>query len=179
MYITPRACLARRNAQIEADYDDGCTKTRDFELTPRVYSKIDARCGELGGLASDWIAPGLLPMQHTGSVKAADCRRLLWHAGDYIFYDLFGDKQPAVESWMDILRKVELSTADFDNANAYDEITDLKLKVAEALTNFENDWPPQSHCIVAHELMHVPDCIFRWNSVRNYWAFHLERYARI
>jgi hypothetical protein len=51
------------------------------------------------------------------------------------------------------------------------------MQVAEALTNFENDWPPQSHCIVAHELMHVPDCIYRWNSVRNYWAFHLERYA--
>ena len=162
---------------MEEDYDDGCAKTRDFELTPRVYSKIDSRCGELGGLEGDWISPGLLPMKHTGSVKAADCRRLLWHAGDYIFYDLFGYKQPAVESWMDILRKVEQSTADFDHDNAYAEIAALKMQVAEALTNFESDWPPQSHCIVAHELMHVPDCIYRWNSVRNYWAFHLERYA--
>jgi hypothetical protein len=46
---------------VEADYDDGCAKTRDFELTPRVYSKIDSRCGELGGLEEKWISPGLLP----------------------------------------------------------------------------------------------------------------------
>ena len=164
---------------MEQDYDDGRAKTREFELTKRVYTTIDNRCGELGGLESEWIAPGLLPMQHTGSVKAADCRRLLWHAGDYIFYDLFGDKQAAVESWVDILRKVEMSTADFDHDNAYSEIAALKMQVAEALTDFENDWPPQSHCIVAHELMHVPDCIYRWNSVRNYWAFHLERYSQL
>ena len=108
---------------MEADYEEGCAKTRDFELTPRVYNKIDSRCGELGGLEGGWIAPGLLQlsMKHTGSVKAAECRRLLWHAGDYIFYDLFGDKQPAVESWVDILRKVEQSTADFDHDNAYAE----------------------------------------------------------
>jgi hypothetical protein len=146
-------------------------------LPPRIYSKIDARCGELGGLETDWIATGLQPTKHTGSVKAVDCRRLLWHAGDYIFYDLFDDKQEAVESWLDILRKVELSTADFNNDDAYEEIAALKMQVAEALTNFENEWPPQCHCIVAHEVMHLPDCIFRWNSVRNYWAFHLERYA--
>jgi hypothetical protein len=140
-----------------------------------MYTKIDARCTDLGGLAPEWISPGLLPMQHTGSVKAVDCRRLLWHAGDYVFYDLFGAKQKAVESWMDILRKVELATADFDNADSYNEIAVLKMEVATELTNFENNWPPQSHCIVAHEVMHLPDTIYRWNSVRNYWAFHLER----
>jgi hypothetical protein len=114
-------------------------------------------------------------MQHTGSVKAADCRRLLWDAGDYIFYDLFGEKQKAFQDWIDILRIVELSTADARNPNSYADIAQLKMDVATALTNFEKEWPPQSHCIVAHELMHVPDCIYRWNSVRNFWAFHLER----
>ena len=158
MYIL-YACSA--NEKREQDYDDGCKTTRDFELPPRIYSKIDARCGELGGLETDWIAKGLLPTKHTGSVKAVDCRRLLWHAGDYILYDLFGDKQEAVESWLDILRKVELSTADFNNDDAYEEIAALKMQVAEALTNFENEWPPQCHCIVAHEVMHLPDCIFR------------------
>ena len=75
----------------------------------------------MGGLASDWIAGGLKPMQHTGSVKAAECRRLLWHAGDYVFYDLFGEFQPSLDEWLDIriLRQVEGATADYDNANAY------------------------------------------------------------
>ena len=126
-------------------------------------------------MASDWISPGLLPMQHTGSVKAVDCRRLLWHAGDYVFHDLFGEKQAALESWVDMLRKVELATADIDNEHAYNEIAALEMEVATALTTFEKNWPPQCHCIVAHEVMHMPDSIYRWNSVRNFWAFHLER----
>jgi hypothetical protein len=140
-----------------------------------MYTTIDRRCTALGGMANDWISPGLLPMQHTGSVKAVDCRRLLWHAGDYVFYDLFGEKQSALESWVDMLRKVELATADIDNEHAYNEIAELKMEVATALTTFEKNWPPQCHCIVAHEVMHMPDSIFRWSSVRNFWAFHLER----
>ena len=116
-------------------------------------------------------------MQHTGSVKAVDCRRLLWHAGDYVFHELFGEKQPALESWVDMLRKVELATADIDNEHAYNEIAELKMEVATSLVTFEQNWPPQCHCIVAHEVMHMPDSIYRprWNSVRNFWAFHLER----
>ena len=55
-----------------------------------------------------------------------------------------------MDSWLDILRKVELSTADHDH-----EIAALKMQVAEALSNFEKDWPPQSHCVVAHEVMHI------------------------
>jgi hypothetical protein len=141
-----------------------------------IQAIIDARCNDLQGLAPKWITPGLAPMQHSGAVKAADCRTLLWSAGDYIFYNLFGGKQAAFDAWIDILRIVEKSTADFDNPDAYAEMAQLKMDVAEALTKFERDWPEQCHCIVAHEVMHVPDCIYRWNSVRNYWAFHLERY---
>ncbi len=66
-------------------------------------------------------------MQHTGAVKAADCRTLLWSAGDYIFYDIFGEKQAAFNAWIDILRIVELSTADYDNPNAYEEMAQLKI----------------------------------------------------
>jgi hypothetical protein len=142
-----------------------------------MLSCIDTRCTTLGGMASGWMAPGLLPIKHSGSVKAVDCRRLLWHAGDYVWYNLFGEKQSNVEAWLDTLRKVELSTADADNEDACDEISGLKMLVARGLTNYENSFPPQSHCVVAHEVMHVPDCIYRWNSVRNYWAFHLERYG--
>ena len=116
--------------------------------------------------------------QHSADgVKAAQCRRLLWHAGDYVFYDLFGDMQASVEAWHDILRTVETSTADFKNEDAYEEMANLKMKVAEALTKYEKAYPPQCHCIVAHEVMHIPDCIYRWNSVRNFWAFHSERYV--
>ena len=165
----------RYNDIMEAKYDAACATTRMFEMKPKMYTKIDTRCTDLGGLAPDWIAPGLLPMKHMGSVKAVDCRRLLWHAGDYVFYDLFGAKQKPVEDWIDMLRRIELATADTDNVNAYAETADLKLAVATALTNFEQSWPPQSQCIVVHEVMHLPDSIFRWNNVRNYWAFNLER----
>ena len=90
-------------------------------------------------------------MQHTGSVKAAECRRLLWHAGDYIFYDHFGEFQPSLDAWLDILRQVESATADYDNANTYADIADLKMQVAEALTAprdndpFERIWVSRCH----------------------------------
>jgi hypothetical protein len=29
--------------------------------------------------------------------------------------------------------------------------------------------------VMFHILLHVPDCIYRWNSVRNYWSFFGER----
>jgi hypothetical protein len=166
----------RTNVAIELAHRQACKKTAAFEKRPKVQAIIDGRCEDLNGLVPGWITPGLAPMQHTGAVKAADCRTLLWSAGDYIFYNLFGEKQAAFDAWIDILRVVELSTADFKNPGAYTEMAQLKMDVAEALTKFERDWPEQSHCIVAHELMHVPDSIYRWNSVRNYWAFHLERY---
>jgi hypothetical protein len=136
---------------------------------------VDDRCHALGGLTSDWITPGLAPMKHSGAVKAVDCRRLLWHAGDYVFYRMFGEQQAALEAWMDLLRKVERSTADFANEHAYQEMAELKEEVARGLAAYEANYPPQCHCVVAHEVMHVPDAIYRWNCVRNYWAFHLER----
>ena len=167
----------RANDAIRVAHKNACKKTEAFEKRPMVQAIIDDRCDDLNGLAPDWITPGLAPMQHTGAVKAADCRTLLWSAGDYIFYNLFGEKQAALEAWIDILRIVEKSTADFENPDAYAEMAQLKMDVAEALTKFERDWPEQCHCIVAHEVMHVPDSIYRWNSVRNFWAFHLERYT--
>jgi hypothetical protein len=165
----------RANDAIELAHRAACKQTAAFEKRPKIQAIIDARCDDLNSLAPDWITPGLAPMQHTGAVKAADCRTLLWSAGDYVFYDLFGGKQAAFDAWIDILRIVELSTADLDNPDSYAEMAQLKTDVAEALTKFERDWPAQCHCIIAHEVMHVPDCIYRWNSVRNYWAFHLER----
>ena len=76
---------------------------------------------------------------------------------------------------MDLLRKVEVTTADFENEHAYQEMAALKEEVARGLATCEANYPPQCHCVVAHEVMHVPDAIYRWNCVRNYWAFHLER----
>ena len=49
-----------------------------------------------------------------------------------MFYDLFGATQPAVEAWHDIFRKVEMATAEFANADSYEDIANLKINVAGA-----------------------------------------------
>jgi hypothetical protein len=47
--------------------------------------------------------------------------------------------------------------------------------VARALFKLERDFPGTELSIAIHELIHVPDFLYRWNSVRNYWCFVVER----
>ena len=44
-----------------------------------------------------------------------------------------------------------------------------------ALFKLERDFPGTELSIGIHELIHVPDFLWRWNSVRNYWCFVVER----
>lgn len=47
--------------------------------------------------------------------------------------------------------------------------------VARALFKLERDFPGTELSIAIHELIHIPDFLWRWNSVRNYWCFVVER----
>ena len=47
--------------------------------------------------------------------------------------------------------------------------------VMESLCKFENVIPPTELCVMLHVLLHVPDMVYKWNSMRNYWSFFGER----
>jgi hypothetical protein len=51
-----------------------------------------------------------------------------------------------------------------------------KQTIVEGLCLFETHFP---HSELIHELIHLPDAVFRWNHPRNYWAFFSERSAYV
>ena len=55
------------------------------------------------------------------------------------------------------------------------QVKKLELQAAETLSVFEATWPKTVLCSVLHNLLHFPRCVYRWNNVRNFWAFFNER----
>lgn len=62
-----------------------------------------------------------------------------------------------------------------DNDDATQTCRTARTAVARALFKLERDFPGTELSIAIHELIHVPDFLWRWNSVRNYWCFVVER----
>ena len=80
----------------------------------------------------------------------------------------------AIYALLDICTKCLMmnSAADSDNR---DEMDMLKLSVTEALCKCEAQLPKTELAVMFHVLLHVPDSIYRWNNVRNFWSFFGER----
>ena len=64
------------------------------------------------------------------------------------------------------------SAWDSENRETIDEV---KLEVVEALCFAEAYLPRTELPVMFHLLLHVPDAIYRWNAVRNFWTFFGER----
>ena len=56
-----------------------------------------------------------------------------------------------------------------------DSIDQFKLKVVETLCKCEAVFPVTEMAVMFHIIIHVPDAIYRWNSIRNFWSFFGER----
>ena len=114
---------------------------------------------------------------HTSHLKAHDWLLILQTAGDYMLHDLWDghcEKLTALQDFKDCVNEVlqVSSPADEDDR---DKIAALKLRVRVTLAKLERTLPLTEMPVLLHTLLHVPDSIYRWNSVRNYWAFFIER----
>jgi len=80
----------------------------------------------------------------------------------------------AISSLLEVCSKCLIlnSAADSDNR---DEMDKLKLEVTEALCRCEAQMPKTEMAVMFHVLLHVPDSIYKWNNVRNFWSFFGER----
>ena len=112
--------------------------------------------------------------------KVADWLMFLRTAVPYVFYQV-GPMRPR-ESFQEMIKALQHlldATADYDPDAAVDESVHTcrtaRAKVAQALFKLERDFPSTELSIAIHELIHVPDFLWRWNSVRNYWCFVVER----
>ena len=112
--------------------------------------------------------------------KVVDWVFFLRSAVPYVFYDV-GPHRPkeAFKAMVEALQLLLDVTADYDPDDPDDPTTDtcrtLRGKLATALVLMEKDFPATELSIAIHELIHMPDFVFRWNAVRNYWCFVVER----
>lgn len=83
----------------------------------------------------------------------------------------------------DLLNALLDATADFVANDPLQEQAQLvesralHLQAVEALCLLERDFPLTELAIFVHEILHVPEFVYRWNAVRNYWCFGTERFV--
>ena len=114
--------------------------------------------------------------------KAADWLDFLRTCIPYVLGNI-GPIHPreSYTAMIDALNAILDATADYDpadpNDTALDETRRLHLKAVEALCLLERDFPETELSIFVHEILHVPEFVYRWNGVRNYWCFASERFV--
>lgn len=139
--------------------------------------RLDERSKSLSGEPS-WIRSNLEVYTHGSTLTSHDWIQLVQSAGDYVLAGLFPEndrKSSALHALLAVCNAVIRMTSTYGQEDR-GEINKLKLEVTEALCHIESVVPRTELAVMFHILLHVPDCIYRWNSVRNFWSFFTERF---
>ena len=154
---------------------------KSWELSTANKNIADQRCRRLGGYPK-WLPRTLAIFAWTKSMKAVDLVHLVESGLDYILEDLYPNEDIAttVQLLTETLRILLSATSDCQEddaseANAFAKQQALKLTIIQNLSEIELFLPETELSEHLHDLIHFPDLIFRWNSVRNFWAFFSER----
>jgi hypothetical protein len=132
----------------------------------------------------NYFTRGQSVFQKTGTLKCADWLHFLTTGILYVLSPLLSGKAGlALTALVRALRLAVSATSDRDPlarpeddfARRQRECQDLKLKIVGFLCVYEAGAPISELPPVLHVLLHVPDAIYRWNSVRNMWCFFNER----
>ncbi len=100
-----------------------------------------------------------------------------------MFHEVFTQEgqQQAFVALLEYLVEVTMAECDIINTpSARDRKRKMKLlrrKSFNVLILLEREFPKTMLTMCFHNLIHAADMIGRWNNVRNYWAFFMERYA--
>ena len=119
-------------------------------------------------------------MQNTGRLKGADIKKLCMGGLPYLFGQRLTDgaASDALDAIFTALQLALEMSSDVDShseGKLHADYVANRTKMAECLCKFEKGAPQSELCILAHELLHFPDVVYRWNNVRNYWVFFSER----
>ena len=137
---------------------------------------MDTRTRSLGGDPT-WFRTNLEVFSHASSFKTHDWMQLVLWCGDYEFHDLFRlhpRRMKALHALTNVLKDLLTITSAYDSENR-DEIDALKERLVETMCMCEVELPDTELSVLFHVLIHMPDCIHRWNSARNFWCYFSER----
>jgi hypothetical protein len=160
-----------RNAAIAASH-------KVWQLSQAQQDTVDARVARTHAAKPDYVRSGLRPFAHSSSIKAADALRMQTEAGLYWFHDMLPPKQQLIwENMLHLQRDMLATTCDYNDPTAEEALSAMKLRVIKGLVEWARYVPETEHAIIVHELVHVCDVVYKWNSPRNYWAFMSERFV--
>ena len=173
----PRKSLDKAaNAELAASHEDAVRELAEWRLSDEMQAELDRRSMHLGG-EPNWIRNNLKICSNASTLKAHDWMLLIQTAGRYILHGLFPEDQGKYKCLLRLLdatNRCLVATSAWDSENR-EEIDAVKLEVVEALCHAEAYMPRTEMPVMFHILVHIPDSIYRWNSVRNFWGFFGER----
>ena len=166
----------KENAQLKRDYEACLEQLNTWKLSENMGNAIDKRSRALGG-EPRWIRNNCEVFSKPSVLKAHDWMLIIQQAGDYVLADLYPDNPRYMAALYALIAACNsclttISPVDSENREQMDQV---KLKVIEALCKCESVLPKTELAVMFHILLHVPDCIYRWNSVRNFWCYFGER----
>ena len=166
----------KANNNLQLQYRRVLEELPGWELTPEQRKTLDRRSQALGG-EPGWLQNNIQICSNFTTLKAHDWLLLMHSAGRYLLRDVFpagSDRQRCVLGLQEACAQCLTATSPFDTENR-EHIDSVKTAVVEALSRIEACVPRTELAVMFHVLLHVPDAVYRWNSVRNFWCFFSER----
>jgi hypothetical protein len=170
--------------KIQQSFEREKARVRSWELPKKVLRRLDERSRVLGG-ETGWFNSGRAICKRTGSLKAHDWVKIAEGAWQYIFHGLYNESPNQQESLYEFLSALSAILGACSHADNVDvaldihstrtDMSKLKKKVVNAMALFDREFPMTEKAGVFHIILHVPDFIYRWGSVRNGWCFYGER----
>ena len=167
--------LKERNAKLKEDHARCGRLVKSWTVSKETGQKMDQRSLALAG-ETRWIRSNLEVYSHLSNLTSHDILNLILYAGDYLLADVLADHPKYMDtlfSLVEVCRACVQLSCTWDSTKA--AVNELKTRVLEALCKCEAFLPPTELAVMFHVLSHVPDCIYRWNNVRNFWCFFGER----
>jgi hypothetical protein len=171
--------------KIKRGWKEDYAKSASWAIPKDKQKILDRRTRSLAG-EHQWFPPGLAICQRTSSIKAHEWIKVAESAWQYIFYGLYDadpGKDEALSALMSCMSDLlqAYSHADFpgdapDRATPRSNMIELKNTVVNAMALFDKEFPQTEKALMFHIILHLPDWIYRWGSVRNGWCFYGERY---
>ncbi len=170
--------MFRENKRRQRHRDKVYDEHKAWKLSQADQDKIDARVAATHAVRTGYVRSTLRPFALRGSIKGADCLRMMTEAGMYWFHEMLkAPQQAAWEAGLRMMTALHNATCDYDDDTAVDALRALKLKTTRELVKWSRAIPGTEHMVIIHEIVHMCDHIYRWNKVRNYWCFVTDRYA--
>jgi hypothetical protein len=167
-------------------YRSTLKRTKEWTLTKECQKALDKRVRAIAGSSVGLIPFSTVPCQTIPGHKKPKSATWITFLRSCVPYVMSGVPlfaRSCIIGLCGILSKILLATCDYTpgdveaTAAAKLRTKVLKTELILALCVFERDVPKCELSYFLHEIVHMCDFLYRWNNVRNYWCFLVERFV--